>query len=179
MSIWKYPRSCDILKREDTRLIIEMQKEYFDSLPNEKIGHVCFEPMVPIYQRGMRQRGGQDIQGFRTEFYTSLSSGQQALFMFFSFYDHAIKSNGEFQHIAMLYLSERIFSAVVKGAEYFKVESMQNLLLEIKKALSEQHETQNSRIDDFYDRLREIAPQTLTQMGAFIRDNPAEFISFE
>jgi hypothetical protein len=155
-----------------------MSKEFFDSMQNEKIGHVCFEPMVPVYQSGMRQRDGQDAQGFRTEFYKSLSSGQRALFIVFSFYDHAKMSKGEFQHIARHYLSERIFSALEKGAEYFHIESMQNLLLEIEKDLSEQNEMNNSRIDELYNRLNEITPYMLTQIGACIKDNPAEFVSF-
>ena len=157
-------------------MIIEMQRDFFDSLPNEKIGHACFEPMIPVYQNGMRQRNGQDAQGFRIEFYKSLSSGQRALFMFFSFYDHAIRSKGEFQHIVTRYLSEQIFSAVVKGAEYFQIESMQNLLLEIEKTYNEQGETQNAKSDELYNRLHKIAPYTLTKIGAFIKEKPMEFV---
>jgi len=156
-----------------------MQREFFDSLSNEMVGHACFEPMVPIYQNGMRQRSGQEAQGFRTEFYKSLSQGQRALFMFFTFYDHAIRSKDEFQRISNHYLSARIFSPVKMGVEYFKVDSMLHLLLEIEQTFKEQNDMQNSRIDELYNRLQEIALYTLTQIGAYIKENPSEFICFE
>jgi len=162
-------------------LIIKMQRKFFDSLPNKKVGHACFEPMVPVYQNGMRQRSGQEAEGFRTEFYKSLSQGQRALFMFFTFYDHAIRSNGEFQRISNHYLSSQIFSAVMKGVEYFKDDSMLYLLSEIEHALlgEEQNDMLYSRIDELYKRLQEIAPSTLMQIGAYIKENPTEFICFE
>lgn len=78
-------------------MVIEIQRKFFNSLSNEMVGHACFEPMVPIYQNGMRQRSDQEAQGFRNEFYKTLSQGQRALFMFFTFYDHAIRSKDEFQ----------------------------------------------------------------------------------
>jgi hypothetical protein len=155
-----------------------MQKEFFDSLPDEKLGHACFEPMIPIYQNGMRKQSGQDAQGFRAEFYKSLPQGQRALLGFFTFYDHAIRSKDEFQQITTLYLSGRFFAIVKKGAEYFGAANMQNLLLDTEEALSKQSGEQNSRVDELYDRLREITPHTLIQIGAFIKENPAEFVSF-
>jgi len=162
-------------------LTIKMQRKFFDSLPNEKVGHACFEPMVPVYQNGMRQRSGQEAQGFRTEFYKSLSQGQRALFMFFTFYDHAIRSKDEFQRISNHYLSSKIFSAVIKGIEYFKDDSMLYLLSEIEHAFlgEEQNDMLNSHIDELYNRLQEIAPSTLMQIGAYIKENPTEFICFE
>jgi hypothetical protein len=132
--------------------------------------------MIPLYQSGIRQRSEQDAQGFRTDFYKSLSPGQRALFGFFIFYDHAIRSKDEFQRIATQYLSERTFPIVKKGTAYFEADSMQHLLLEIEKIYAGQTNMQNSRIDELYSRLREIAPYTLSQIGAFIKENPAEFV---
>ena len=171
--------SGEFLLKEEIRLIIEMQREFFESLPVEKIGHVCFEPMVPVYQSGMRQQSGQDAQGFRNEFYKSLLPGQRALLGFFTYYDHAIRSRDEFQRTTTLYLSGRFFAIVKKGAEYFEAESMQYLLLEIEKTFSEQNEIQNVRIDELYNRLNEIAPYTMSQIGACIKDNPTEYVNFK
>jgi len=140
------------------------------------VGHVCFEPMVPVYQSGMSQRSGQDAQGFRTEFYKSLSPGQWALFMFYTFYDHAIRSRDEFHLISTHYLLAGIFSAVIKGAVYFGDDSMQQLLMEIEQAFAEQNNLPNAQIDELYHRLREIAPCALTQIGIRIKANPIEFI---
>ena len=157
-------------------MIIEMQKDFFDSLSTEKVGHSCFEPMVPVYQSGMRRRSGQDTQEFRAEFYKSLSVGQRALFGFFTFYDHAIRSRDEFLTITVNYLSGQFFSIVKRGAEYFGIERMQNLLLEIEQAFNEQNDMLNARIDELYRRLLEIAPYTLGQIGLYVQENPEEFI---
>ena len=159
-------------------MIIKMQREAFDSMPIEKVGHACFEPMVPEYQSGMRGRNGQDSRVFRVEFYKSLPLDQRALLRFFTFYDHAIRSKDEFQRITNLYLSGHFFAIVKKAAEYFGDERMQSLLLEIEKTFSEQGEFQNWRIDELYDRLHEITLCTLAQIGTRIKENPAEFITF-
>ena len=159
-------------------MLIGMQKEVFDSLPDEKIGHACFEPMIPVYQNGIRNQSSQDAQEFKAEFYKSLSPGQRALFGFFSFFDHAVRSEDEFQRITNLYLSGRFFAIVKNGAEYFGVKDMRDLLLDIEKTHTEHSEEQNYRVDELYGRLCEIAPQTLKQIGVFIKENPSEFVSF-
>ena len=159
-------------------MLIEMQKEFFNSLPDEKIGHVCFEPMIPVYQNGIRNHSSQDAQEFKAKFYKSLSPGQRALFGFFTFYDHAVRSENEFQRIINLYLSGEFFTIVKKGAEYFSVEDKHDLLLDIEKTYTEHSEKQNYRVDELFDRLLEISPQTLAQIGVFIKENPVEFVSF-
>lgn len=160
---------------------VQMQRKIFDSLPDEAIGHACFEPMVPVYQNGMRQQNGKDAQEYKTEFYKSLTKGQRALFMFFTYFDHAIQSKEEFQRISNYYLSARIFSAVKKGVEYFNDDSMLHLLSKIEQSFieEEQNEMQSTHINELYNHLHETAPFTLMQIGAYIKENPAEFISFE
>lgn len=48
-------------------LTIEIQRKFFDSLPTEKVGHTCFEPMVPVYQNGMRHLLSEIEQAFTGE----------------------------------------------------------------------------------------------------------------
>ena len=159
-------------------LTIEIQKDYFDTLSVDEVGHACFEPMVRVYQDGMRRRNGQNAQEYRTEFYKTLTQGQRALFGFFSFFDHAIRSKEEFKHIAGHYLSGQIFSIVKAGAEYFEAVSMQSVLWEIEQAYSGPKDIQNSRMDELYNHFCGIAPDSLKQIGVFIKENPTEFVSF-
>jgi len=147
-------------------------------LPNEMIGHACFELLIPVYQDGIRKQSSQDEQGFKAEFYKSLSPGQRALFGFFSFFDHAVRSEDEFQRITNLYLSGGFFAIVKKGAEYFGAKNMFYLLLDIEKTYTEYNEEQNYQVNELYGRLREITPLTLKQIGVFIKEYPAEFVSF-
>ncbi len=155
---------------------IEMDKKTFDSLTMEAVGHACFEPLIPIYQEAMRIRGSQTVQDVRAAFYKSLSQGQRALFMFFSYYDHAMQSEDELQRISRYYLSTQIFSAVKKGAEYFRDDDMARLLSLIEQAVSKNEE---SKTPELYHRLLEITPHTLVLIGTFIKENPADFIRFE
>ena len=160
---------------------IQMEKKVFYSLPINAIGHACFEPMVPVYQEGMREWSSQITQEYRTKFYSSLSEGQRALWGIFSFYDHAIKSNDEFQRISKHYLSQQIFGIVKRGAEYFNDNDMCQLLLRIEQTISanDKNETIGAILDGLYQRLCEIAPHTLTRIGVCIKENPTEFICFK
>ncbi len=153
-----------------------MDKRYFVSLKIEDVGHACFEPMVPVYQDAMRGRSGQTAQAVRVEFYKSLSQGQRALFMFFSYYDHAIRSIDEFQRISRYYLSAQIFNMVKRGAEYFCDDDMLHLLFLIEQVMPDKEE---SKILGLYQQLHKISIHTLTIIGAYIKGNPAEFICFK
>ena len=162
-------------------MIVQIERKVFDSLPIDSVGHACFAPMVPVYQEGMRQRNGQEAHEYRTDFYKLLSQGQRALFMFFTYYDHAIRSSDEFKRISGHYLSAQIFQAIKKGVEYFNDNDMLRLFLRIEQTLLEKHQNEifNLRMDELYIQLCEIAPYTLTKIGACIKEDPTEFICFE
>ena len=162
-------------------MIVKIEKNVFDSLPINDVGHACFQPMVPVYQGGMRQRSGQEANEYRVEFLRSLSQGQRALWGFFTYYDHAIQSNDEFQRISKHYLSQQIFGIVKRGVEYFNDNDMSQLLLRIEQTISanDKNETMGANLGGLYNQLCEIAPRTLTRIGAFIKENPTEFICFE
>ena len=151
-----------------TYLLLKIEKEIFDSLPIDALGHACFEPMVSVYQEGMRRRSGQEAHEFREEFYKSLTQGQRALFGFFSYYDHAIPSKDAFYRISCHYISQQIFGIVKKGAEYFKDNDMYQLLLKIEHVISadDQNEITNADLNELYKQLQEIAPRSLAIIGA-------------
>ncbi len=153
-----------------------MERNTFAALEDDAIGHACFEPMVPVYQSGMRGLNGKAAAEYRTGFYKMLSPGQRALFMFFTYYDHAIRTADEFQRISSHYLSSQIFGAVKKGISYFHDDDMLELLSHIEQAVSE---NDKGRISDLYHRLKTISPKTLAAIGAHIRENPAEFINLD
>ncbi len=157
-------------------MIIPMDRKIFDSLAVEAVGHACFEPMVPVYQDAMRRRCNRTEQEVRGEFYKSLSQGQRALFLFFSYYDHAIQSIDEFQRISGYYLTAQIFTAVKKSAEYFCDDEMLHLLVLIEQTILN---NEGENISELYHRFREISSHTLAVIGACIKQNPAEFVCFE
>ncbi len=154
-------------------MTIRIDRSIFDALANDAVGHACFEPMVPIYQAGMRGRNGKEAMEYRTEFYRTLTPGQRALFMYFTFYDHAIRSTDELLRISNHYLSANIFGAVKKGISYFHDDNMLDLISAIEQAVTGKD---LSKISLLYHRLNEISSNSLAIIGAQIKENPAEFI---
>jgi len=146
-------------------LIVQIEKKLFDSLPVNSTGHTCFEPMVPVYQEGLRQRNGQEANEYRVEFLKFLSQGQRTLWGFFTYYDHAIQSKDEVQRISKHYLSQQIFGIVKRSVEYFNDNDMGQLFLRIEQTISAngQDDTMSADIDELYKQLCEIAPHTLPE----------------
>ncbi len=134
--------------------------------------------MVPVYQAGMRGRAGKEAAEYRAEFYKLLTPGQRALFMFFTYYDHAIRSPDEFVRISGHYLSAQIFGAVKKGIAYFRDDKMIELLSAVEQALSDKNQSLKE-ISELYHRFAEIAPNTLALIGEYIKENAAEFVCLE
>ena len=157
-------------------MTIRMDRNKFDSLTNDAVGHACFEPMIPVYQAGMRGRAVKEAMEYRTEFYKLLTPGQRALFMFFTYYDHAIRSPDEFVRISGHYLSAQIFGAVIKGIAFFRDDSMIELLSALEQTLSDKGQ---KKISELYHQFAEIAPNTLALIGEYIKENAAEFVCLE
>ncbi len=156
-------------------MVIRMDRAKFDSLAVKEIGHACFEPIVPVYQAAMRGQAGQTPQDARTDFYQSLTPGQRAL-LFYTYYDHAIRSIDEFQRISAHFLSAHIFGIVKRGMEYFHDDDMLHLLSAIEQAVSAKEQ---SDVSELYHQLHKISPHTLTIIGTYIKENPAEFVCIE
>lgn len=68
-------------------MLATMSREAFQTMGDDELGTACFEPIIRAYKE--IQTRGED---FASELYTQLSPGQQALFVFRPFYNHAIKS---------------------------------------------------------------------------------------
>ena len=151
-------------------MILSMDEEKFGALSIDAIGSACFAPMIPAYQEGMRGRGAREAAEFQARFYASLSLGQRALFMFFTYYDHAIRSEDALLRISRHYLSSRIFGLVKRSAEYFGDSAMFGLLTRIEQA------SESAEISAAYRQLQEIAPRSLAMIGTRVKENPAEFV---
>ena len=156
-------------------LTIKIDRQVFESMSIESVGHACFAPIVPVYQAGMRGKSGKEVAEFRAAFFKSLPPGQRAL-MFFTWYDHAIGSEDEFQRISQHFLSAGIFGIIKKGAEYFRDDDMLALLSDIEPAFQS---GKTGELAALYRKLQEISPKTLNIIGTYIRKNPAAFVCFE
>lgn len=169
-----------------------MRRSEFESIEDLMLGITCFEPMIQVYKT--ERMFDNDL----TEFYKRLTKGQQALFMFHVYYNHAIRSLTELYWWSAYFLAQpKIWSEIKSGLQYFKDDTMLLFIDEIEKVLKKYN--QPSSLMEFkvtredLDRnqelldcisslntiLHKIAPSTLKRIGIYIRTNPDEFVQME
>jgi hypothetical protein len=167
-----------------------MRRQVFDSLEDKALGGACFEPIIP------KIRGKNNT--VKTQVYKQLTTGQQALFMFHVFYNHASKSLAEFYWWSAYFLAQpKAWSEIKVGLRYFRADAMLQLLEEMEGILkARNHPNSFGRFDVSYKDLdndsellasvsplntifHEISPAILKRIGKYIRNNPSEFIQFE
>jgi hypothetical protein len=69
-------------------LLVKMNRQEFESLDLKKLGWRCMAPiMEPLCGKNPSEK---------TQVYSELTGGQQVLFMFYAYYNHAYKSIAEF-----------------------------------------------------------------------------------
>jgi hypothetical protein len=68
--------------------LVKIRRQEFDSLEDAALGRACFEPIIP------KIRGKDNV--VKAQVYKQLTTGQQALFMFNAYYNHASNSLAEF-----------------------------------------------------------------------------------
>ncbi|MED4726899.1 hypothetical protein P9597_01880 [Aneurinibacillus migulanus] len=173
-------------------MFVQMRRQEFDLLENTKLGEACFEPIIRVYKME------QNLKNDKTVFYKRLTKGQQALFMFHVYYNHANKSLSELYWWSAYFLAQpEIWSEIKVGLRYFKDDAMLLLLEEIEAVLKRHNHP--SSLEEFtvsrddLDRNQEliesintlnamfhkIAPLTLKRIGTHIRSNSDEFVQIK
>jgi hypothetical protein len=146
-----------------------MKQQVFETVGNTELGWACMAPiMEPL--RGKHPN-------VKLQVYTSLTHGQQILFMFYAYYNHAIHTLEEFRWWSSYYLSEpNMWSEIKARLTDFGEDHLLRLLKETEDAIKE--ELDESLISQ-YTRFHEITPMTLNRIGDYIRKNPNEFVLLE
>jgi hypothetical protein len=79
-------------------LLVKMNRQEFESLDLKELGWRCMAPiMEPL-------RGKNPSE--KTQVYSELTGGQQVLFMFYAYYNHAYKSIAEFYWWSAYYFAQ-------------------------------------------------------------------------
>lgn len=178
-------------------MLVTMRRQVFDSLDHVALGWACFEPIILAYKNKMREQVCGNNFAVKLQFYKQLTNGQQALFMFRVYYNHASKSTAEFYWWSTYFLVQSTFSEVKVGLRYFGDYAMLRLLEETESFLEarnrqgiiEMSDVSFNNLDDdlelltsisrLYVIFQEIAPATLKLIGTYIRNNPSEFVQIE
>jgi hypothetical protein len=167
-------------------LVIIGRKE-FASFDNAELGWTCIEPTL------LQIRGRNST--IKSQVYSQLTRGQQALLMFRVLYDHARNSETEFYcWISSLLSQSSTWSEIIVGLKYFGDEKMLQFLDEVEYFLKDNTEGKcnnalpqdlendsqlSTVVERFYLLFGQIAFETLNLVGTYIRNNPEEYVRLE
>ncbi|WP_413300163.1 hypothetical protein AA0X95_17805 [Bacillus sp. 1P10SD] len=171
-------------------MLIKMKRQVFDSLDDSALPKACFEPIIPM----IRAKDGV----VKSTVYKQLRTGQQRLFMFNAYYNHAKNSLAEFYWWTAYYLAQpKAWSEIKAAVEYFNLNEMWELLEKMETFLKEKLNTsslekfeisyndldRDPQLFSYFNSLNtqfiEISPAVLKQIGKVIRNTPTDFIDFE
>ncbi|MDX8361215.1 hypothetical protein [Cytobacillus sp. IB215316] len=179
-------------------LIVKMTRKEFDTLAHEELCKVCFEPLIIAYKNSMAEQTLQSMSAFKEQFYEQLTTGQQALFVFHMFYDHARKSVVElYWWSSYFYAQPKNWSSIKASVHHFQDIDMFKLLEEIESVLL-QHQYPSSledyhitredlannkelitRFNRFHLQFIENTSKTIKLISKGIRGCPTEFVFIE
>ncbi len=171
-------------------MLVKMRKQVFETLEDSVLGAACYDPMIPEIR-------GKDIK-VKQKVYKGLSAGQQALFMFKAFYNHASKSLAEFYWWSTYYWAQpKAWSKIKDSFRYFNADEMLSLFRDLEEVLEkwnyprsldefaaayndiEKDPSLFAAISPLNAKFNEISFETLKKVGHLIRNNPNEFIHFD
>lgn len=179
-------------------LVPIMKRREFDSLPQEALWDVCFKPLIDAYKDRMVGLTIGESFEMKEQFYKELTLGQQALFTFHVYYDHAIQSLEEFYWWSAYFMAQpKIWSAIKSGfihiGDHQMLEVVENLETVLKKyklprSLDEFNVAREdlianqallASIRSLHNNFSLAAPSTLQMINNYIRSNLKEFVIIE
>lgn len=164
-------------------MLITIKREKFDSLDDSALPWACIEPVV-------QQIRGKSFN-IKSQVYTQLTDGQRALLMFQVIYGHTRNGINEFFDHTSYFLSEQgVWGQFRNGMKYFNEKEMLQLIEEIERfyqiVQDEKYQKPEfncgnephfkNTIKQIDNKLKEIMPLSLRNIGAYIRKNSNEFI---
>ncbi|NOU98850.1 hypothetical protein [Paenibacillus planticolens] len=174
-------------------MIVKMRQETFEALADGAIEVACVDPIIKAY-KDILTRGGD----FKSGLFKELSRGQQALFVFRAYYNHALKSVADFYWWSAYFIAQpERWAGLKNGLHFFGdhaalhvLESMEKILHQRNHAmclenfkvsfndLNNDPELMTS-ITPLYDDLCQTSLKTHQIIGSFIRNNPHDFVHIE
>lgn len=171
-------------------MLTTLKRQMFESLNDISLIWACIEPTI-------QQIRGKNFT-VKSEVYSHLTAGQQALLMFQVLYGHTTRGVREFySHLSYLLSNKGTWSQLKKGMQFFEAHDMlqllenmdivyQGLRTEGFNEAADQHNTlidsidKNTELSTIMDRLdkslSDILPLTIKLVAVYIRNNLDEFV---
>lgn len=179
-------------------MLIKMNKQDFDLLTDDSLSQGCFRPLIQNYKSRVVKQSKDDDSQMKENFYKELNEGQRALFMFYTYYNHANKSFVEFYWWSAYFFAQpKIWSALKASMKYFEEESLLLLLemieIELKRhnhpdtlehfkvTRDELNRNQQlkSSIKYLHNIFEKTSPLTISKIDKYIEKNLHEFVEIE
>ncbi|CAM4410978.1 hypothetical protein FHS16_001051 [Paenibacillus endophyticus] len=173
-------------------MLATMQREIFDRMDDKSLLTACFTPLIQTYKEVSSKNG--NIAGF----YDKLTSGQQALFVFKTYYSHVIESVQELYWWSAYFLAhEARWTALNEKVRQLGDLQLFSLLQDIEVMLRTRNHpilladiTDISRADletdtelriyfeSAYVRFAQASIGTMERLSATIRHSPDSFVAW-
>lgn len=104
----------------------QMRQETFQLAGDKVLIEACFQPIIHAYKE-IQTRGGD----FSAGAFQELTSGQQALFAFWVYHTHAIKSQADFYWWSAYFLAQPAKWAGIQSALRFAIFQKRRMIIRI------------------------------------------------
>ncbi|XEC94525.1 hypothetical protein AB6A23_24975 [Paenibacillus tarimensis] len=173
-------------------MLVTMQREVFEEMEDEVLLYACFKPLIQTYKEINSE--GRDLANF----YSKMTSGQQALFIFRTYYSHVIESVQELYWWSAFFLAQKPrwaalnekmreiedleFVAFLQDVEAILRTRNHPVLLTDFACVSRDDLDLDTGLRDFfqsaYERLTHITIRTNELLAALIRNSPDSFVKW-
>jgi hypothetical protein len=171
-------------------LQLQIKRQDFEAAENQ--GFMCFGPLIMEYKKRVAEGTGNEV---KEAFYQHLNEGQRALFMFYTFYNHAIKSVLEFYWWSAYFFAQpKSWSAIKNSSRYFEDEELlewyemtENMLIRFcsPKSMEQfdvtrenlmENEEEEMAFKQHYVKYLEITPCSIHKINTHIQQHQEDFI---
>jgi hypothetical protein len=131
------------------------------------VSSVSWECIKPVIMR-VRGKG----LGIKTEAFSKLNEGQKAIFSFHVYFNHAKTDVYSFAYWSRLYLGNKFFDEIKKGAGYFSDPDFRNVLDKVEETFTGGNE---GDLKTLYEKFPLTGERHIIIMGAKINTNREYF----
>lgn len=175
-----------------------MVKMEFDTLRPEEVCKVCFGALLEAYKLKAANQTNGDNRVVKELFYKELTVGQQALFSYFIYHEHAIQSFVEFCWWNVYFFAQApVWSSIKSGVQFFGDDAMLQFLDRTEAVLMSNHYPRSldafhitredingdrellASLAPLHDEFHTLAPAAVQTIGNAIRADHRGFIRLD
>jgi hypothetical protein len=141
-----------------------------DAMGFEDVSNVSWECIKPVIMQ-VRGKGF----GIKAEAFSKLNEGQKAIFSFHVYFNHAKTDVDSFAYWSRLYLGNKFFGEIKKGAGYFSDPDFKNVLDDVEETFTNANE---GDLQSLYEKFRLTGERHIIIMGTKINTDREYFSQF-